>query len=184
MSGPLLESERLLLRLLQAGDAEAIALYAGDRRVAAPTLNIPHPYSLELAREFIGRTQRGANEGSDFVFALLRKPEREVIGVIGLRPQQGHSAEIGYWTGVPFWGQGYMTEALRAVIRFAFCDLGLGRVYAAHFADNPASGRVIQKAGMQPEGCLRQHVVRWGEAHDLVYYGLLRDEYLAAEAGR
>lgn len=184
MSGPRLETERLLLRLLQPGDAEAIARYAGDRRVAAQTLTIPHPYSLDMAREFIAHSQRGAVEGSDFVFALLRKPERELVGVIGLRPQAGHSAEVGYWTGAPFWGRGYMTEALRAVIDHIFRDLGLRRVHASHFAGNPASGRVMQKAGMQYEARLRQHVVRWGEAHDLVVYGLLRDEYLAAGGGR
>ncbi len=179
MNGPILETERLWLRMLEDGDAKALARYAGDQRVAAPTLNIPHPYNLDLAREFIERKQQSAIAGSDFAFALTLKPERQLIGVISLRPQQGHSAEVGYWAGVPFWGQGYMSEALRAIIRHAFCDLGLQRVYASHFASNPASGRVMQKAGMRHEGCLRQHVVRWHEAHDLMYYGILREEFCA-----
>ena len=184
MSGPRLETERLLLRPLQPGDAQAIARYAGDRRIAANTLSIPHPYSLDMARDFIAYSQRGEADGSDFVFALLRKPQRELVGVIGLRPRDGRAAEIGYWTGVPFWGRGYMSEALRAVIEHSFGELGLRRVYASHFAGNPASGRVMQKAGMRYEARLRQHVVRWGEAHDLLVYGLLREEYAAAEGGR
>ena len=179
MTSPTLETERLWLRLLEPGDAAAITQYASDRRVAATTLNIPHPYNLDLAREFIERKQQSAIAGSDFAFALTLKPERELIGVISLRPQHGHSAEVGYWTGVPWWNQGYMSEALRAIIRHAFCDLGLQRVYASHFGGNLASGRVMQKAGMSYEGCLRQHVIRWNEAHDLVYYGILREEFCA-----
>ena len=183
MNAPRLESERLLLRPLRPADARAIARYAADRRVAAPTLNIPHPYDLDMACDFIAQAQQRAAEGSDFTFALTLKPGPEAVGVISLRPQAGHSAEVGYWLGVPFWNQGYMTEALRAIMRHAFCDLGLQRVHASHFAGNPASGRVMQKAGMRYEGCLRQHVVRWGEAQDLVCHGILRAEYAAA-AGR
>ncbi len=177
MIQPAIETGRLWLRLLETDDAEAITRYAGDRHVAATTLAIPHPYNLEMAREFIEHSQQAAATGDKFTFALTRKPERQLIGVIDLRPQQGHSAEVGYWTGVPFQGQGYMTEALKAVIHHAFCDLGLQRVFASHFASNPASGRVMQKAGMRYEACLRKHVVRWNQAHDLVYYGILRDEY-------
>ncbi len=179
MISPTLETERLWLRLLEPGDAAAITQYAGDRRVAATTLNIPHPYSIDMAHQFIAGTRQAAAAGDSFTFAMTRKPQRQLIGVIDLRPQQGHSAEVGYWTGVPWWGQGYMSEALRAIIRHAFRDLGLQRVYASHFASNLASGRVMQKAGMSYEGCLRQHVIRWNEAHDLVYYGILRAEFCA-----
>jgi len=182
MNAPRLETERLWLRLLETGDVDAITPLAGDRRIAATTLNIPHPYTRAMAHQFIAHTRQAAAAGESFSFALTRKPERQLIGVISLRPQLGHSAEIGYWTGVPWWGQGYATEALLAIIRHSFRDLGLRRVHAAHFATNPASGRVMQKAGMQREGCLRQHVVRWGVPQDLVVYGLLRAEFEAAGA--
>ena len=124
MIQPAIETGRLWLRLLETDDAEAITRYAGDRHVAATTLAIPHPYNLEMAREFIEHSQQAAATGDKFTFALTRKPERQLIGVIDLRPQQGHSAEVGYWTGVPFQGQGYMTEALRAVIHHAFATWG------------------------------------------------------------
>lgn len=174
-----LETERLVLRPLAPGDAAAIVRLAGDWRVAAPIATIPHPYSPDMAREFIRGAQQKARQGSEFAFALTQGPERELIGVISLRPRQGYSAEVGYWIGVPFWGQGYMTEALRAIIRHSFCDLGLQRVHAWHIGGNPASGRVMQKAGMRYEARLRQHVLHRGEAEDQVIYGLLRDEYLA-----
>ena len=180
MKGPVLDTERLVLRLLEPGDAAAIVRHAGDWRVAAPIATIPHPYPLDMAREFIRGAQQRARQGSEFAFALTRRPQRELIGVISLRPQQGYSGETGYWIGVPWWGQGYMTEALRAIIDHAFCDLDLQRVHAWHIGANPASGRVMQKAGMQYEARLRQHVLHRGEAEDQVIYGLLREEYLAA----
>ena len=117
MTSPTLETERLWLRLLEPGDAAAITQYAGDRRVAATTLNIPHPYSIDMAHQFIAGTRQAAAAGDSFTFAMTRKPQRQLIGVIDLRPQHGHSAEVGYWTGVPWWNQGYMSEALLAVIR-------------------------------------------------------------------
>ena len=179
MTAPTLETARLRLRLLKPDDADAITRFAGDRRIAATTLNIPHPYPAGMARQFIEHTQRAAAAGESFTFALTLRPELPLIGIIGLGPQ-GHRAEVGYWTGVPYWGQGYMTEALRAILCHAFCNLGLRRVHATHFAGNPASGRVMQKAGMRREGLLRQHVVRWSQAHDLVCYGILREEFEAA----
>ena len=124
MTSPTLETERLWLRLLEPGDAAAITQYAGDRRVAATTLNIPHPYSIDMAHQFIAGTRQAAAAGDSFTFAMTRKPQRQLIGVIDLRPQHGHSAEVGYWTGVPWWNQGYMSEALLAVIQHAFRDLG------------------------------------------------------------
>lgn len=110
---PTLETRRLWLRLLETDDAATLQRLVSDRRVAATTLNIPHPYPAGGARQFIERSQQAATTGHNFTFALTRKPERNLIGVIDLRPQRGHSAEVGYWTGVPWWGQGYMTEALR-----------------------------------------------------------------------
>ena len=77
-----------------------------------------------------------------------------------------------------------MTEAARAVLDLGFERLDLLRIYATHFARNPASGRVMQKAGMVREGCLRQHVLRWDVPQDLVYYGILREEWLAAQKER
>jgi RimJ/RimL family protein N-acetyltransferase len=79
--------------------------------------------------------------------------------------------------GVPFWNHGYCSEAARALVTYGFEQMGLHRIYAFHFARNPASGRVMQKAGMTCEGTLRQHVKKWERYEDLVAYGILRSEY-------
>ena len=81
---------------------------------------------------------------------------------------------------------GYCTEAAAEMLRYAFEDLGLHRVMARHFRSNPASGRVMQKIGMQYEGRMREHFWRWDQAHDIELYGILRREWQAragAEAG-
>ena len=92
------------------------------------------------------------------------------------------NAEMGYWIGKPYWNRGYGTEAAGGVLRYAFEQLGLNRVYAAHFRRNPASGRIMQKIGMTYEGCLRQHIKKWDTFEDMEYYGILRSEYLAGPA--
>jgi RimJ/RimL family protein N-acetyltransferase len=77
---------------------------------------------------------------------------------------------------VPYWGRGYATEAALAVIAFGFEELGLNRIYAQHMASNPASGRVMQKAGMRHEGTLRQHVTKFGIVDDIAIYGILASD--------
>ena len=184
MDTPVLQSDRLTLRPVRESDADRLQMLAGERQVAATTLNIPHPYPLAAAVAFINQMQEQAAAGIAYTFGLVLKTEDALIGCIGLRVAQAFSrAEIGYWVGVPYWGQGYMSEAARRVLAFAFDDLGLHRVYASHFASNPASGRVMQKIGMQYEATLRDHVAKWDTYHDLVYYGILRDEYEANGAG-
>jgi RimJ/RimL family protein N-acetyltransferase len=87
-------------------------------------------------------------------------------------------AELGYWIGVPHWSRGYATEAARAALHYGFETLQLERIFASHFRHNPASGRVLKKLGMRHEGCLRAHILKWGEFVDLEAYGLLRSEFI------
>ncbi|KKL20477.1 hypothetical protein LCGC14_2455040, partial [marine sediment metagenome] len=88
-----------------------------------------------------------------------------------------HQAELGYWVGKPYWDQGFCTEAAYAVLRYAFREMGLVRVHAAHLWRNPSSGRVMQKIGMQHEGRRRQHTKKWDVLEDLELYGILRADW-------
>jgi len=109
--------------------------------------------------------------------AITLRSTGELAGAISLKiDRESDRADLGYWLGEPYWGQGYCTEAARAIVRHGFDVLGLNRIHAAHFARNPASGRVLQKAGMRQEGVARQHVRKWGRYEDLVLYGLRRSE--------
>lgn len=177
---PTLETAHLLLRPFNLDDAPVVKALAGAREIAAVTLHVPHPYEEGMAEQWIGGHGREWEQGKSVVFAVVRREGNALVGAISLRINAGaRNAELGYWFGVPYWGQGYATEAARAVVGFAFEELGLHRVYAAHMAGNPASGRVMEKIGMQYEGCLRQHDCKWGEFHDLVMRGVLASEWNA-----
>ena len=100
-----------------------------------------------------------------------------MIGAIGLEiNKEDHNAELGYWLGREFWNQGYCTEAAIAMIEFGFESLGLRRIVSEHMARNPASGKVMEKAGMTREGLRRKHVRKWGVFEDVVVYGILADD--------
>jgi len=173
----MIRTERLTLREFVPADADRIQRLAGDRDVALNTMNIPHPYPENAAHEWIASqdTKRAAGHHA---FAI---DDGELVGGIGLRVQpEFERAEIGYWIGKPYWGRGYATEAAAAIIRYGFEELNLQRIYAGYFSRNAASARVMIKNGMKYEGTLRQHVKKWDEFVDVVYYGILRREFSAS----
>lgn len=175
---PTLETELLILRPFDYADANEIMRLAGAYEIADTTSNIPHPYEEGMAEKWISGHQEIFDTDKGVNFAITRKADGVLIGSMSLMGmKKGHQAELGYWIGKPYWGEGYCTEAARAVLRYAFSELALMRVFASHFARNPASGRVMQKIGMQHEGCRRQHVMKWDKAEDLELYGILRSEW-------
>ncbi len=175
---PTLRTERLALRPFEIADAEEVQRWAGDRDIAAMTLTIPHPYEEGMAEEWIATHQERFERGELVNFAMTLRDEGPVIGAVGLSIAGQHErAELGYWIGKPWWGQGYCTEAARTVVRYGFEQLGLNRIQASHFEQNPASGRVLQKIGMAHEGRSRQHVKKWDRFEDLVRYAVLRSEW-------
>jgi [ribosomal protein S5]-alanine N-acetyltransferase len=176
---PILETEHVLLRSLTPDDAATVARLAGNRKIGHTTISIPHPYSEEQAREWIAAHTGESGTGKEIVFALADKKDARLIGIVGLRETDAeHSqAKMGFWRGVPSWGRGYATEAARRVVRYAFEDLKLNRVYAHHMVRNPASGRVQEETGMQREGRLRQRVRKWGVSEDVVLLAILHDDW-------
>jgi RimJ/RimL family protein N-acetyltransferase len=143
---PVLETGRLKLRAPRRGDVKAIAMLASDRRIAENTARIPHPYGVDDARQFIDSINRRDGEAT-FSITL----GGTLIGVCGVEPRDG-GPEIGYWLGTPYWGRGYATEAVRALIDFAFGDLEHEALQAGARVTNPASRRVLEKCGFQWTG--------------------------------
>jgi RimJ/RimL family protein N-acetyltransferase len=143
---PVLETQRLVLRAPQLGDAKAVAMLANDRRIAENTARIPHPYKPKDAEDF--NRSLGQNEAAFLV--TLR--DRTIVGAAGIARLEGQTPELGYWLGVPYWGQGYATEAARAVIDYAFDDLDHEALQAGARVTNPASRRVLEKCGFQWTG--------------------------------
>jgi RimJ/RimL family protein N-acetyltransferase len=170
-----LRTHRLLLRPYKFEDIPALLPLIGSREVAATTLRIPHPYTQADAEEFVRRAQ--ANEDDSVRFAVEIAASATLIGGVGLRMNAPHHhAELGYWLGVPYWGQGYATEAARELVRYGFEDLKLHRIYASYVPHNPASGKILRKIGMKEEGYQRGHILKWGEYLDLVMYGMLASD--------
>lgn len=175
---PVLLTPRLRLRPFDVNDAGDVHRLAGDFAVADTTLAIPHPYEDGMAERWIATLPEEFAAGRQVVLAVADRATAALIGAIGLILRPEHSrAELGYWIGRPFWGRGYATEAAGAMLRYGFETLGLHRLYACHFARNPASGRVLEKVGMQREGIARAHAQRWNRFEDLVQYGILREEF-------
>jgi RimJ/RimL family protein N-acetyltransferase len=168
-----LATDRLLLRPFTLDDAPAVQRLVSAYEIAENTLLIPHPYPEGAAAEWIGKLGTNPN---NHVFAIVLGGD--VIGAIGLEIAPEHDrGEVGYWIGVPYWGRGYMTEAVRAVLGWAFESLRLHRVFAMHFTRNPGSGRVMQKAGMRHEGTLRGHDKKWGQHLDCEVYGIVHTDW-------
>ena len=178
---PTLVTARLVLRPFRMADAPEVQRLASARQVAEMTLNIPHPYPDGAAEEWISTHRARYEQGREVVLAVTRR-DIGLLGAIGLVVEaEMQRAELGYWIGVPYWGQGYCTEAARALVDYGFRAMGLHRIVATHFTCNPASGRVMQKLGMRREGCLREHVRKGNRYHSLALYGILRDEWLALD---
>lgn len=149
---PVLETERLALRAPRLADAKTVATLADDRRIAENTARMPHPYKTADAEGFI----TGVNKTGGEVAFLITLHDGIVIGGCGIMTQelkgQEQTPELGYWLGVDYWGQGYATEALHAVIDYAFTDLGHESLQAGARVTNPASRRVLEKCGFQWTG--------------------------------
>jgi RimJ/RimL family protein N-acetyltransferase len=142
---PVLETERLILRAPRRGDVKAIASLLDDRRIAANTARIPHPYSASDAEQFVASANRQDGEATFMIFS-----GDELIGGCGIDPRE--DAEIGYWLGVAYWGHGYATEAVRALVDYAFGELCHETLAAGARVTNPASRRVLEKCAFQWTG--------------------------------
>ena len=150
-------TERLLLRPGWPEDAPALVAAIGDEAVVRNLSRVPWPYGPAEADAFLGLPQ---DERRPRLLIFTRATAPQLIGGIGLMDLDdgpAEQAELGYWIARAHWGQGYATEAARAVLDLAFHGLRLGRIEAGHFADNASSGRVLAKLGFAAEGSRMLH---------------------------
>jgi len=174
---PTLTTERLVLRPFTLDDTPAVQALASADEVAATTLNLPHPYPDGAAAAWIGKHAPAAADRRAYTWAIVRAAGATFLGAITLGVESPHArGALGYWLGVPYWSQGYTTEAVRRVATFARTDLRLHRIEAACFPRNRASARVMEKAGLRYEGLLRGYVRKDGVFEDvLIYAGVPED---------
>jgi RimJ/RimL family protein N-acetyltransferase len=182
---PTLKTERLTLRPFIDHDAFDVERLAGMREIADTTLNIPYPYPHGGAAEWIRLHGPAWIDGTSATFAIVGNKTEALVGAISLMIKREHRrAELGYWIALDCWNRGYATEASQRIIDFGFESLGLHRIEARHFVRNPASGRVMQKVGMQQEGVERDYVIKWDRHESLAVYSILEPEWRAQRASR
>ena len=174
-----IETDRLRLRPMRESDAQRVQQFASEREVAVRTGGIPHPYPEGEARRWIGSQPTLRAEEKAEVYAIAERGSDLLVGAIDLRRTDFiHIYEVGFWMARERWGEGICTEALIALVDFAFHrDAYLMRIFAYSFPENPASGRVQEKAGFRQEGLLRQGLSRLAEPRDAVLYAVVREDW-------
>ena len=148
-----MRSQRLTYRPIEAGDAGRVAALASDWDVARMTSRIPHPYSLLDADLWIASIAT-----DEFVRGI--EYDGTLVGAVGFVEDERRQAEMGYWIGKPWWGNGFATEAARALMDYCFSECGIRRLMCGHLVDNAASAHVIAKLGFRRVG----NGTQWCEA--------------------
>jgi len=157
-----LETPRLILRAPTQADGPGMATLVDDPGVARMTTSIPHPYPRETIGDFIAA--RLADDPERSAFFAIEARKGAFAGALGFSPAARGAVEIGYWLGRAYWGHGLMTEAVEAALAWAAGPWRKRVIVAGHFADNPASGHVLVKAGFLYTGeVIRKFSVARGE---------------------
>lgn len=178
-----LETARLILREYRIEDVEQVFINWASDPLCCQFLSFePHKDLTETKKNVQNWIDNYDNGSFDWV--IETKDNHEIVGSISVT--NGHCAldlqngiaEIGYCFGSKFWGRGYATEALRAIIEYLLTEAGMYLVEARHISGNPASGRVMQKAGMKQEAVLRSRRINkvTKERNDLIIYSITKDE--------
>lgn len=177
---PTMRTPRLILRPVRMSDAQDLYEYSRDPEVARHVLWDAHT-SIHQTRQYIRYLLRQYRNAAPSTFVIALKDTDKAIGTIGFMwvQNENRAAEVGYSLSRAYWNQGIMTEALHAVLTFGFTKLALNRIEAQHECDNPASGRVMAKAGMRREGTLRQRIYNKGRYADVDLYAILKSDFHA-----
>jgi [ribosomal protein S5]-alanine N-acetyltransferase len=175
---PTLETDRLILRKMTLGDAEAVFAYASDPEVTRYVIFDTHR-TIEDSKAFLELVLENYGSGGEPVWGIVYKGDYRFVGTCGIAgysPEHAR-AELGYVLHKGYWGRGLMPEALRSMIAFGFERMGLNRIEARSIAENTASARVMEKVGMTYEGTLRRREFIKGAYRDMKLCAILRSEY-------
>ena len=173
-----IKTERLLLRPLLSGDAEALHRLVNDWAVVRNLARLPFPYPRPLADEWIESTRQQIEAQTGYHLAITGQEDgSELVGCIGLRldlaPRVG---SLGYWVGRRFWGHGVASEAVTRFARWALANLDLDRIEAHVAEDNPASAAVLRRAGFRESGRGEESFLARGGKHPVLDFEAARDD--------
>lgn len=178
MKFPNIETGRLVLRELTLLDAEAMFRYF-EKESVIRYFGMESFQNMEQVKNMIQTFRKRYEEGNVLRWAIELKGTNQLIGTCGfhLMNQNHKRAEIGYELDDTYWGKGYASEALQAILTYGFETLKLIRIAAVVYTENEASHKLLKKAGFKEEGLLRKYMIQNDVAHDTVIYSLLEEEW-------
>lgn len=178
-----LHGKRIRLSPWKASDAKVLAELCNDKTIHNFT-GVPYPYTIKHARDFIKKSRKKLKAQSGFAFAIVLKEINKPVGCVDLIEisKRHRRGEIGYWLGRHYRQKGYMGEALQIMLKFCFNRLKLNRVEITCAKENFASKRTIENSGAKFEGMLRKRNFSGNKFHDVMMYGLLKDEFKLKKA--
>lgn len=180
-----MQGKLITLRRLRRSDAASIQRHANNRDIKRFLPRLPFPYTMAEARKWITTTSRLARADKAYDFGIEDRESGEIVGMIGLRNinRQDRNAEVGYWIGKSFQRRGYAGEAMLLILKFAFRELRLVRVYAVVHQRNVASVKLLDRIGFVREGVWRKASFMNRRWYDVYAYGILKEEYIRRKKG-
>ncbi|MCC7574052.1 GNAT family N-acetyltransferase [Candidatus Woesearchaeota archaeon] len=167
-----IKTKRLILRPLKDSDAQKLSKIGNNKKIWLNlTDNFPHPYTLKDAQKWI-KINKEKESTENFAITI----NKELIGMIGYEKIKEHVVSIGYWIGEPYWGKGYVTEALKEFLEHLFKNPNIIRIEAKVFSYNLASCRVLEKQGFTKEGLLRKREKKANKYVDEWIYALIKEQ--------
>lgn len=175
-----IETNRLILRKFTMDDTKDMYNNWGSDPETSKMLPWDVHENEEVTRELLTEWTKGYDDNMYFKWVVEIKDNNEIIGDISVvkNNKSDKVCEIGYCYGSKYWGEGYATEALRAVLEYLLNDVGYRLVQAKHISGNPASGKVMSKSGMKYDATLRSRIINKDtkEPNDLIIYSIMKDE--------
>ncbi len=176
MKPPIIQTKDFSLRPYKKEDAKSLAKNINNKKIYENTLNIPHPYTLKDAQEWIDENLKELKKKNPSKINFVIDINGEAAGEVSFRKIEEHKAELGYWLAEKYWGKGIMTQAVKLITKFGFEGLGLKRIYVFAFLFNKASQRVLEKTGFKKEGILKNNVIKDGKMMDDYLFAKIKKE--------
>jgi len=176
MKLPIIQTKDFSLRPYKKEDAESLAKNINNKKIYENTLNIPYPYTLKDAQEWIAENLKELKKENPSKINFVIDLNGETSGAIGFHQIEPHKAELGYWLAEKYWGRGIMTQAVKLVTKFGFQGLGLAKIYVYVFSFNKASQRVLEKANFKFEGILRKNRLKDGKLIDSHLFAKIKEK--------
>src|SRR5262245_59279986 len=172
-------NDSIHLSEIAPSDKAALVEHLNDREIHSRLLHVPHPYTVKDADEWLERVAKNTQQQGQPVNFAIRERDATLIGGIGyndIEVGKSHRAELGYWLAKSHWGRGIMADVVRRYCRHGFEQLGLAKITAHAFIDNPASARVLEKVGFVRECLLHKHFRKDDKLLDVWLYANFASE--------